>query len=594
AAAALAASARRAAIDPSLLGAWHAGLTSRAARHARGQYYTPAAVVELVLDSAGHPGSSDLLDPMCGAGAFLVAALRRLAAAHPGMGTADLAARVQGMDVDPLTVLLARAACLLTLAHLCGGRLDPATRVQVACMDAVRDEPASGRAFGIVAGNPPWVAWDHLPEAWRRDTYPLWRRHGLFAEDGSRKDMQAVLGSGRKDLAMLATCVAADRWLAPGGTLSFVLGRGLLKSVGSASGFRRFVTAGGVPLRVVEVHDLGSGIFRGTAARPIVLTLRKGEPTRYPVPWRRGAACLQAEPVDPADPCSAWMTLPAVRHAAVRGVLGPSPYQAHAGAYTGGANGVYWVRRIETAPDADGTVEVANLADAGRRPVPAVTVRLEAGLLYPLARAGDVGRFSVAPSAWILLAQDPARRQGIDDVTMRARFPRALAYLTSMAGPLEARRDRGTRALIRCGAPPWTMFGVSMATVSSWKVVWPRIASRMSAAVLGPRDGRPVVPQETCSLIACEDEEEASYLAGMLNGPLFQEAAAAFADTGGKSFGSPHLLRHIAVPRFERGRPDHRRLARAVMQQGPGLTGAELNELTGAVWGVSSPPAAIR
>ncbi len=39
-----------------------------------------------------------------------------------------------------------------------------------------------------VAGNPPWVNWENLPEGYRNDLKPLWQRYGLFTLSGSRTE----------------------------------------------------------------------------------------------------------------------------------------------------------------------------------------------------------------------------------------------------------------------------------------------------------------------------------------------------------------------------------------------------------------------
>ncbi len=61
----------------------------------RGQYFTPRPLVELVVDLARVRPSDRVLDPTCGSGGFLVAALAR--------GT-----DVDGMEIDPDLVALAR------------------------------------------------------------------------------------------------------------------------------------------------------------------------------------------------------------------------------------------------------------------------------------------------------------------------------------------------------------------------------------------------------------------------------------------------------------------------------------------------------
>lgn len=593
--------ASQAADRPELLGELYVRARPRSERLRHGEFYTPAWVVRRVLDSAGLAPAGDqrLLDPMCGAGAFLIEAVRRLALARPGLSAAGIADRIQGMEVSPLPVLLARAGWLLALAAARGRRFEPPPAVPVRRCDALRgraEDEAHGRRFDIVAGNPPWVCWESLPAAWRAATKGLWLEHGLF-EAGGRQEgrMSLLLGGGKKDLAMLATYAAADGWLAPDGVLCFVLPRSALKSAGSGCGFRRFVLRDGTPLKAERAEELAGPVFAGVGARPVILTLRRGESTRYPVPYtlrlgERGPEVrLAAEPVDRRDSRSPWLTAPREEMAGLRRLLGPSAYTARAGAYTGGANGVYWVRTTGSAP-ARSLAAIENLPEEGKRDVERVASLAEQDLLFPLLRARGVGRLRARPADWILLPQDPDRRRGIDGATMERLYPHALAYLRRMAEALAARRDRGTRALIASGAPFYTLFSVSRETLSPWKVVWPRIASRVQAAPVGPRRGRPVVPQETCSFVACPGgRTEASYLAGMLCSTRFHQAAAAFSAPGSKSFGAPHLLRHIAVPRWDRSDPRHAEVARRVMESGDGLRQAALDEAVSLVWDRARP-----
>jgi len=570
-------------------GALYMSRLSRGQRHAGGEHYTPDWLVGHTLDRAGFDGRSGLTfqDPMCGAGAFLAAALLRLRRRQPGLTAEALAARVCGMDVNPLAVLMARAACLQALA---GAPRRATLRLRISRADAL-DPACPAEPADVVAGNPPWVGWESLTEAQRESTRSLWRHHGLFTAGGGR-GMQAILGGGRKDLAMLATLVAAERFLAPGGRLAFVITQTVFKSAGSGAGFRRFALSDGTPLRVTSVDDFSRRrVFAGAGAKTAVLALRKGEATRYPVRWivwpRAGGPGDEqsAEPVDPRDATSAWLHGTPERIDAMRGILGPSRLRARAGAYTGGANGVFWVRVAERGRGPAWVV--ANMAASGKRPVESIRAPVERSLLYPLLRAADVQAFGAEPSAWILMTQDPRRRRGIGLDLMESRYPLALRYLESFREPLAARRDRGTRSLIESGAPFYSIFSVSEETMAPWKVVWRRIDSRVRAAAVGPREGRPVIPQETCSFIACRGDrprEEAAFLAGILNSARLNEAAAAFAPISGKSFGAPHLLRHIAVPVFDPDRETHRRLASLVIEQAPAVDADTLEDAVTEAW----------
>jgi len=140
-----------------------------ASRRERGQYYTPAWLVEDVLDWLDWPGEwKQLVDPSCGTGAFLVAAARRLATQLEASGVtggpalARIAGSLRGYDVDPVALFLCKVnlVCALEKLYRQAGSQVPQWQLQPADVLYPRLGPlAPGTA---VAGNPPWGA--RLPE----------------------------------------------------------------------------------------------------------------------------------------------------------------------------------------------------------------------------------------------------------------------------------------------------------------------------------------------------------------------------------------------------------------------------------------------
>lgn len=194
----------------------------------RGQYFTPRPLVELMVDLAQIRGGDRVLDPTCGSGGFLVAALAR-------------GADVDGIEVDPELAALAR----LNLA------LHGANPRAVRTADFFRSTPDA--AYDVILANPPFSLVIDAPEA-------------LAA---------SVLAAGRTRIGSdVLFLEAAMRWLRPGGRLVTVLPFGVLANPSSAA-LRAFVE--GVAVREAVV-SLPEGVFRpfgGTPTRACVLALRK-------------------------------------------------------------------------------------------------------------------------------------------------------------------------------------------------------------------------------------------------------------------------------------------------------------------------------
>lgn len=432
--------------------------------------------------------------------------------------------------------------------------------------------------FDYIVGNPPWINWEHLPDNYRANTKPLWEKYGIV---GRGRGGQARLGAVKVDIAALMTYVVADKLLKLGGRLGFVVTQSLLKT--SRAGFRRFVLPDGTPLQVRKAEDLVAlNPFEGASNRTALLLLQKGQPTQYPVPyilWRKKAhgrispehslkevwdaterVPLVATPVDSSDRTSPWLTVPEGIIPILPKVLGPSDYEAHAGAYTGGLNAAYWVEVIKRLPG--GKVLVRNLTEGSKIKVGKVTGQVEADLLYPLLRGRDVQRWKAQPSAWIIVPRLPSKPdEVIPEDKMTVDYPETYYWLYRFREPLRKRKDAMTQSALMRGEPFYFYGAVNDYTFAKWKVVWTRVG-RILAAVIGPEEDKPVIPQETITLISCESPEEAHYIAAILNSLPFQYVVSSFAQEGGKSFGTPHILEQIRIPCYNSYDPIHRCLAK--------------------------------
>lgn len=148
--------------NPWLAGVVHEQAATAVDRRARGAWYTPRAVVEGLVRVATAEAAADeltlIVDPTCGGGAFLLAALDRLV--ELGVDPQAAIERVVGMDVDPTAVEVTRWSLQLWLLQRLGrpGAAPGLGRIDVRCGNALVDLPESWlQCCALAVGNPPFA-----------------------------------------------------------------------------------------------------------------------------------------------------------------------------------------------------------------------------------------------------------------------------------------------------------------------------------------------------------------------------------------------------------------------------------------------------
>jgi len=104
-------------IDEDILKGVYQELIDRDTRHSLGEYYTPDWLCEHIVDGLDIKKFSKLMDPSCGSGSFLRAAISRLKKEYPDLTGDQLANQVCGIDIHPLSVLISKATVLLALGE---------------------------------------------------------------------------------------------------------------------------------------------------------------------------------------------------------------------------------------------------------------------------------------------------------------------------------------------------------------------------------------------------------------------------------------------------------------------------------------------
>jgi hypothetical protein len=299
-------------------------LFPKTVRHDLGEYYTPDWLAEHVLNELQYAGNPEkrILDPACGSGTFIIAAINRARVWYEknretcnyseGDLLRKILSNIVGFDLNPLAVMTARTNYLISIRdlvsyvekveipiYLCDsivtpseyggidtyltgekkltkelktsvakfripleiatsgkslaqycellescvkGRYEPNEFIQRCRNEGVKisaeemhirlykqlfrlDEhnqngiwariiknafaPIFCGKFELVIGNPPWINWNNLPNEYRSDTEPIWRKYDLWPT--------YLLGAYRIFRSFLSMSVAIHTWKLAGG-----------------------------------------------------------------------------------------------------------------------------------------------------------------------------------------------------------------------------------------------------------------------------------------------------------------------------------------------------------------------------------------
>ena len=526
-------------------------------RGALGEFLTPpwlAAACLRRLEETGAPlASGRVLDPTCGTGTFLLPVLaRRLDALRASGAVTQQSVQavldsVAGYDLNPVAVLAARANVVVALGEVAAvGELT----LPIHRADATRDAPAG--AFDVVVGNPPWIGWRKLTEQRRRAGMADWQRLGLWrapAEAGARP-AKPQMG----DLATLVYATAVARHAAPGGYVGMLVPNALLIGDPGGRAFRRFEVGGRsfAPVHA-DLWDEAAPFAPDASNQPVFLVSRADHAPRFPVPaarWSRGLHETRGScwPVARDVPTSPWSF---VADGADLLAGGANHWRFGVGFHTRGANGVYFVDVL--SPASGGLVEIANIPRAGRDPaVERRRGRVESALVYPALRGRDVSRWRAEPAGHVFA---PYRQDamGTRPPDFGAAFPHGHRWLSAFRAQLERRRLVATLRWDLEGEDWPRIMGTEHMTGAPCVVVR-ELGRRPAAAVVLPRDderlGRRATVLIDHKLLYCAvaAEDEAHYLAAMINATPMQDLLASFSNVVGVA---PGTLARLPIPPYD-------------------------------------------
>ena len=140
-------------------------------------------------------------------------------------------------------------------------------------------------------------------------------------------------------------------------------------------------------------------------------------------------------------------------------------------------------------------------------------ISLEEAYLYPLFKSSDVSHGRVGTCRKYLLVTQ--RLMGDDTAHLEIDAPAVWQYLQKNADALAKRGSSIYR-----NRPPFSIFGIGNYTFAPWKVAISGFYKKLGFTVISPINGRPAVFDDTVYFLPCRSEDEAKFLAEMLNSPI--------------------------------------------------------------------------
>lgn len=144
---------------------------------------------------------------------------------------------------------------------------------------------------------------------------------------------------------------------------------------------------------------------------------------------------------------------------------------------------------------------------------------IEQDVVFPMLKSSDLasGR---DPGKWMFV---PQRSMSDAPSRLQSTAPMAWQYLVNHAGVLEKRGSSIYR-----NRPPFSIFGVGGYTFAPWKVAISGLYKSLNFVAVPPVESKPVVFDDTCYLFPCNSEEECAALLELMTSDAAREFLSSF------------------------------------------------------------------
>ena len=197
-------------------------------------------------------------------------------------------------------------------------------------------------------------------------------------------------------------------------------------------------------------------------------------------------------------------------------------------------------------------------------------VDLEEEYLFPMLKGSNVANSETDnPLLRMLVTQ---RFVGEDTDLIREGAPKTWQYLKSYEGPLNRRASSIYR-----NRPQFSIFGVGEYTFTPWKIAISGLYKKLVFEVIGPFEEKPVVFDDTIYFVACQTKDEAFCLAELLNSEVAKKFLSAFIFWDAKRPITAEILRRLDLLALEQHLRQERSLETYLFAQGATQTNLRLS-----------------
>jgi hypothetical protein len=170
-------------------------------------------------------------------------------------------------------------------------------------------------------------------------------------------------------------------------------------------------------------------------------------------------------------------------------------------------------------------------------------IELESTYVYPMLKSSGVAKGATGNQARVMLVTQ--KTVGEQTRLIEERAPMTWAYLQRHAELLKKRASSIYRK-----RPEFSIFGVGDYSFAHWKVAISGFYKKLEFVTVGPVGRKPVVLDDTSYFVPCDTEEQAVYLAQLLNSCAARSFYNAFVFWDSKRPITADLLRRLSLRRL--------------------------------------------